>query len=113
MTFFEPVVLGNIVQIIPPHHDCIFHFCGHNHAFEYPSSNGHATCEWAFPVDVSAFDGFLGSFEAQTNVFPVTNTFCGLFGEELLGPKRDNFLLLESFFSLDVGHFCMEKVGLG
>jgi hypothetical protein len=76
------------------------HFGGDDNSLEDFASDGDATGEGAFLIDVVAFDGFLGSFEVEADVLEVSNAGAGLLGEQLLAIEEDGLLFLEGSFVL-------------
>ena len=57
------------------------------------ASDVHVASEGAFLVDVSAFDGFLGGLEVETDIFEVPHTAGGLLGQQLLAVQDLNRLV--------------------
>lgn len=54
VTFLEPVVLANVVKIIPADNDGALHLHLLNDAGEDASSDGHIAGEWTLLVDVGS-----------------------------------------------------------
>lgn len=95
-----PVVFGDVVEVVPPDDDGPVHFGGNDDALEDLSADGDVAGEGAFLIDVVAFDGLLGSLEAQTHVFVIPHTRGCLLGQQFLAVQENVVLLLESTESL-------------
>ena len=82
MSLFISIVFGNVVEIISSDDDGSLHFCGNADTLEDLSSDWNVAGEWALFVNVGWFDGFLWSSESKSDVFEISDTCGGLFGEE-------------------------------
>jgi len=74
MAFLEPVVLLNVVQIIPSDDDGPLHFGGLDDAFQNAASNMDIAGERALLIHVHTIDGSGRGLEAQANIFVVAQS---------------------------------------
>ena len=81
VTFFVPVVLGHIVQVVSADDDSPLHLGRDDDSFKDLTADGHSGSEGALAIDVVELDGFLGGTEAKTNVLVVPHTRGSLLGE--------------------------------
>lgn len=98
--FLISVVFWDVVKVITSNDDGPLHFGGNTDALKDLSPDGDAAGEGTFLINVLGFDGFLGSFEAKTDILEVSDSSGGLLGQQFLAIKEDIFLLLESPFVL-------------
>ena len=95
VSLLVPVVLGDIVEIVPSDDDGSLHFSGDHDTLENLAPDGDVGGEGALLIDVLGFDGFLGGFESESDVLEVSDTGASLFSEEFLAVQEDSFLFLE------------------
>lgn len=107
MAFLVSVVLGHVVEVVPPDDDGPLHFCGDNDALEDLASDGDVAGEGAFLVDVLRVDGFLGGLDAQSDVLEESNSGSGLLGQQFFAVQEHVLLLLESSFMLSLGNWVL------
>ena len=100
VAFLVPVVLGDIVEVVPADDDGALHLGRQDDALQDTSADGHVAGEGAFLIDVGALDGLLGGLEVQAHVLVVPHTSARLFGQQFLAVQEDAVLLLESAFVL-------------
>jgi hypothetical protein len=100
VSFLISVVFGNVVKVVAPHHDRPLHFGGNANAFQNFAANGNVGGERTFLIDVLPFDGFLRSFEAQSDVLEIADAGTALLGQQFLTVQKDVLLFLESSFVL-------------
>ena len=74
MSLLISVVFGDIVEIVTSDHNGSLHLGGDDDTLEDLASDGNTAGEGAFFVYVFGFDGFLGSFESQSDVLEVPDT---------------------------------------
>ena len=84
MAFFKPIVLPDVVQIIPSNDDRPLHFGGNAHSFQNLAAYAHVPSEWALFVDVIPLFRFFWRCETKTNVSPIPQSTLRLFAEETL-----------------------------
>ena len=95
-----PVVLGDVVQVVPSDHNSALHLGGDDDSLENLAPDGDGGGEGTLAVDVVRLDGLLGGLEAESDVLVVPDTRGGLLGEQLFGVEEDVVLLLEGAFVL-------------
>ena len=71
VAFLVPLVLANVVKVVPPHDDGALHLGGHNEALENTSTDGDVSGEGALLVNVGALDRLLRRLEAEADLLPV------------------------------------------
>lgn len=102
-----PVVLLDVVQVVPSDDNSVPHFVGNDHGPQDLAPDADISSEGAFFVDVVALDGLLGGFEPKADV-PVVPHSLGLlvvlFDQQLLVVLEDSSLFLISKFLL-FNHF--------
>ena len=74
VSFLVSVVFGHVVQVVPSYDNCPLHFSGDDNSLKDFATNGDVAGEGTFLVDIGAFAGFLGSFEAESDVLVVPYT---------------------------------------
>lgn len=98
--FLISVIFWHVVKIVTSNDNSPLHFSRNADTLEDLSSDGDVTGEGAFLINVSAFDGFLRSFEAKSNILKISDSSGCLLSEQLLAIEKHIFLLLESSFML-------------
>lgn len=68
VALFESFVLANPMQVVSTHNDRLLHFRGHDDSTEQTTANGNIAGKRAFFVDICAFDGVAGCFDAEADV---------------------------------------------
>lgn len=100
VSFFISIVFWDVVKVVSSDDDGSLHFGWDADTLEDSSSDWDVAGEWAFLINVGGFDGLLWSSESKSDVFKVSDTWSGLFGEKLFSIKEDCFLFLEWSFVL-------------
>ena len=100
VSFLISVIFWHVVKVITSNDDSPLHFGGNADTLENLSTDGDVTGEGAFLINISSFNGFLGSFEAKTDVLEISDSSGRLLCEKLLAIEEHIFLLLESSFVL-------------
>mmetsp|Transcript_17148 Transcript_17148/g.34771 ORF Transcript_17148/g.34771 Transcript_17148/m.34771 type:complete len:245 (+) Transcript_17148:189-923(+) len=99
VALLEPVVLGDVVEVMPSDHNGAVHLGGDDHTLDDTASDGHVGGEGALLVDVGSLLGLIGSVEPQADVLePPEALLCLLRGNE------DGVLLLERLLVLHFKH---------
>ena len=57
VSFLEPVVLLDVVQVIPPYYDGSLHLHFHHNASQDTATNADLSSKWALFVDIRAIVG--------------------------------------------------------
>jgi len=94
-----PVILANVVKVIPTYNTSSLHFHLSDYSSQDTSSNGYISSEWAFFVNVVANNCFSGCFESKTNSFCVSQ-FLLLGSKSPFGIEENSWLLLKSSLCL-------------
>ena len=68
MTLLETVVLLNVVQVVTTDDDSAMHLSRDDHSSQDSPTNRNAASERALLINVSTFDGLLGSLESKSDV---------------------------------------------
>ena len=84
VSFFISVVFGDIVKVISSDDDGSLHFGADDNSLEDLSSDGDSTSEGTFFINIVSLDGFLGSFEVESNIFVVSDSATGLLTHQFL-----------------------------
>ena len=100
VSFLVSVVLGDIVEIVSSDHNSPLHLCWNYNSLQNLSSDWDVAGEWTFLINILGFDCLFRCFEAQTNIFEVTNSWWGLLSEKFLAVQEHVLLLLEWSFML-------------
>ena len=74
MSLLITIVFGDIVEIVASDNNGPLHLCGDDDTLEDLSPDANIAGEGAFFVDVFRFDGFLRSFESQSDVLEVSDS---------------------------------------
>ena len=103
MSLLISVILLNIVEIVSSNNDSVFHLVGRDgHGSKDLSSDVDISSEWTFLVNVVSLNSFFGSFESETDVSEISDSFSSLGEEEFLVVVEDSGLfLIGLFFLLD------------
>jgi hypothetical protein len=73
------IVFRDIVHMISSaDHMVLLHLGADHNSLKYFAVDVNSTCEGALLIDIIAFNGFLGSFEVESDVFVVPDTGLGL-----------------------------------
>ena len=101
MTLLETVVLLNVVQVVTTDDNGAVHLGRDDHSSHDSTTDRNTASEGALLIDVSTFDGLLGSLEAKTYVLVPPHGLLGdLLAEDALSSKEHCLLLLESLLCL-------------
>ena len=101
MAFLETVVLLDVVQIITANDNGALHLGGLHNTLKNTATDGDIAGEWALPVDVVSFNGFLWCLESKTNILEVAGTRLSLLTRDNTAlALEDGWLLLEGFLDL-------------
>ena len=73
VTLLITLVLGDVVEVVTTNDNGALHLGGDDETLEDLSTDGNISSEGALLVDVGAFDGSIGGFDAKTNVFDPTH----------------------------------------
>lgn len=79
VSLFISIVFGDVVKVISSDDNGSLHFGWDADTLEDSSSDGDVAGEGAFLIDVSWFNGFLGSSESESNVLEVSDSGGGFF----------------------------------
>lgn len=78
MSLLVSIVLLDVVEIVSSDNDGVSHLMRDDHGSKDFSSNADISSEWALLVDVVTLNGFLGGFEAKSDVSIVSDTLSSL-----------------------------------
>ena len=78
MSLLVSIVLLDEVEVVSSDDDGVSHLVGDDHGSKDFSSNADISSEWALLVNVVALNGFLGGFEAKSDVSVVSDTLSSL-----------------------------------
>jgi hypothetical protein len=100
VTLFETTVLGDVVQVVPPHNNGSLHLGGSDLSLEDAASNGNVACEGTLFVNVVALNGGWGSLNAQTNISHKAHGLLARIANSALSSYKDGILLLIGLLEL-------------
>jgi hypothetical protein len=100
VTLFETTVLGDVVQVVPPHNNGSLHLGGSDLSLEDATANGNVACEGALFVNIVALNGGWGSLNAQTNISHKAHGLLSSISNNALSSYKDGILLLIGLLEL-------------
>lgn len=100
VAFLEPVILSDIMQIIPSYNDSPLHLHLLDNSCKNTSSDRNIASEWTFLVNVSSFQGLTRRFEPKTDIAAISHGLLSLGAQTFLPVKKDRGLLLKRTLGL-------------
>jgi hypothetical protein len=100
VTLFETTVLGDVVQVVPPHNNGSLHLGGNDLSLQDTASNRDITCEGALFVNVVALNGACRSLNAQTNISHKAHGLLARIANSAFSSYKDGILLLIGLLEL-------------
>lgn len=100
VTLFETTVLGDVVQVIPPHNNGSLHLGGNDLSLEDTASNRNSACEGTLFVNVVALNGGCRSLNAQANISHKAHGLLARTANSALSSYKDGILLLIGLLEL-------------